>query len=60
METKDYSDAKNFVEQCFDKIDSKIIGKNRDKRKIDPSENLKSYIETAFTFYIEVCSSESI
>ena len=60
METKDYSDeAKNFVEQCFDKIDSKIIGKNRDKRKIEPSENLKSYIETAFTFYIEACSSES-
>ena len=60
METKDYSDeAKNFVEQCFDKIDSKIIGKKRDKRKIEPSENLKSYIETAFTFYIEACSSES-
>ena len=60
METKDYYyEAKNFEEQCFDKIDSKIIGKNRDKRKIEPSENLKSYIETAFTFYIEACSSES-
>ena len=60
METKDYSDeAKNFVEQCFDKIDSKIIGEKRAKRKIEPSENLKSYIETAFTFYIEACSSES-